>query len=122
MAGAKLRLLHRKHAAQADQRRLELFLAAADNDHLVRRGQRLNACQQMHQHGLARNRVKHLVQIGFHPRALACSKDDGGDGSFAHTGSFATKLFRFPELAARHFVHRCRASLNGGIRIQCERT
>ena len=34
----------------------------------------------MREHRPPGDRVQHLVQIGFHPRALAGGKDDGGEG------------------------------------------
>jgi hypothetical protein len=40
------------------------------------------------------NRVQHIVQIGFHPRALAGGEDHGGDGS-GHGAQMAWKPCHF---------------------------
>ena len=57
------------------------LLRLVTNDHDPGHGpEPVDRGEQVQQHRPPRNRVQHLVQIGFHPRSLAGGKDDGGDG------------------------------------------
>ena len=75
--------------------RLDLFALVADHHHGPRRRERGDAVEQVGEHRPPRNRVQHLVQIGLHPRALACGEDDGGDLS-GHGAPNRTESLPFP--------------------------
>ena len=96
MAGAELfRLMHHLRADRRDGR-LHLLAPRADHHHGARRLQRGDARQQVQQHRPPRERVKHLVQVGFHPRAIAGGEDDGGNRSVVHAERFRIGSLPFP--------------------------
>jgi hypothetical protein len=94
MGGAELRLLRGDGNAKGGERLLDLVPSVAGDDHGALRRERADLAQQMQQHRPAGDRMEHLVEIGFHPRALAGGEDDGGEGRSAHGARFA--MFRLP--------------------------
>ena len=71
----------RRRPYAGGDRRLDLLAAGADDDDLGGRRRAVDRRQQMQQHRPPGDRVKDLVQIGFHPRPLACGKDHCGESA-----------------------------------------
>jgi phosphoglycolate phosphatase len=84
MGGTKLVGLHRYCQAERRREGLDLLASGAGHDHGARSPERGDRIGEMAEHRPARNRVEHLVQRGFHTRALAGGKDDGGKGRIGH--------------------------------------
>ena len=78
MGGAQLRLLQSHRHIAPRQRRAKLFVPITRHHHRAGQRRLRQAIEQVQQHRLARDGVQHLVQIAFHPGALARGKDDGG--------------------------------------------
>ena len=95
VGGAVLRILDRDDAAERRDQRLDLLGLVADHDHRLRWIQFRHAGEQVAEHRSPGNRMHHLVQIRFHPRALAGGEDDGGDGR-GHGARTATERLPFP--------------------------
>ena len=68
----------------AVERRLQLLAAFADDHHAAVGAHALHGCQQMHQHRPASDRMKHLVGIGAHSRALARGENDDREFRLVH--------------------------------------
>jgi hypothetical protein len=85
----------------ARDQRLDLLAARADHHHGALGAEAVDGGEEMLEHRPPGDRVKHLVEIGLHPRALAGGEDDCGEGArgvdfLAHTGAHRTEILRFP--------------------------
>ena len=67
-----------RHSARGN-RRFDFLAARAHDENLARGGQGRHRIEQMDQHRLAGDRVKHLVPSRIHPRPLPRGKDDYGE-------------------------------------------
>ncbi len=83
MRGAKLRFLCDDGGASCD-RLFDLRPVGADHHNLPAGRQGIDTGHEVEQHRTPGNRVKHLVQIGFHAGAFASGKNDGSHGSTIH--------------------------------------
>jgi hypothetical protein len=95
MRGAKLLVLDDDLAAPRLDQPLDLIAPCSDDDDLARWAEAFEHPHQMVEHRAAGDRVKHLVHVGFHPRALARGENDGGEGSGSdHGARFARAMPR----------------------------
>ena len=60
-------------------RRLDLLAALADDDHALVRAERVDAVEQVQEQRPAGDRMKHLVGVRAHARALPGGEDDDGE-------------------------------------------
>ena len=104
VAGPALAVLHdRPHVGRVlGQVAGDLFAAVAYHDDQFRGVQFAGCGHHMVQHAPATDRVQHFRQVGFHPRARACGKnDDGGRTAFTHVGGAPRSLL--PGLSGLRF-------------------
>src|SRR5205085_4800627 len=101
--GAELRLLDDGVAAMRADHRLDLVAAASDHDHRAGGAEAGQSGEQMLDHRPPGDRVKHLVDVGFHARALAGGKD--------HSGERPWRVHRAPSAWPRNGTKRLRNQL-----------
>jgi hypothetical protein len=81
MAGPLLLRLQRDLDASPGDSRFDLFAALAHDEHALVCAECIDTVEQMQKQRLAGDRVKHLVGVGPHARALPGSKDDDGEAA-----------------------------------------
>ena len=79
MAGAQLIELQDYFGTRSGQRRLDLLVPVAGDDHLPRHAQLAKARQQMQQHRPSADRVQHLGAPRLHAGALTGGEHDDGE-------------------------------------------
>ena len=85
MAGALLLGLDGDRDVAAGDRRLDLLAALADHHHALVGAERVDPVEQVQQQRPAGDRMKHLVRVGAHARALPRGEDhDGKSALVAH--------------------------------------